>query len=50
MSENRVVSGISGPKREEVAGGCRKFHNKELHNLQSLPNDICIRVITSRER
>jgi hypothetical protein len=28
---------ISGPKREEVAGGWRKLH-EELHNLNSSPN------------
>jgi hypothetical protein len=34
------------PKREEVAGGWRRPHNEELHNLNALP-DI-IRVIESR--
>jgi hypothetical protein len=33
VSENRVLRGIFGPKREEVAGGWRRLHNKELHNL-----------------
>jgi hypothetical protein len=37
------VERISGPKREEVAGGCRRLHNEGLHNLYSSPN--IIRVI-----
>jgi hypothetical protein len=36
--ENRVLKRISGPKREEVAGGWRKLHNGELHNLYPSPN------------
>jgi hypothetical protein len=35
--ENRVLRGISGPKRDEVTEGWRKPHNEELHNLYSLP-------------
>jgi hypothetical protein len=27
-----------GCKRDEVTGGCRKLHSKELHNLYSSPN------------
>jgi hypothetical protein len=41
-----VLRGVSGPKRDEVTGGWRKLHNKELHGLHSSP-DI-IRVIRSR--
>jgi hypothetical protein len=37
---------IFGPKREEVAGGWRRLHNEELHNLYASP-DI-VRVIKSR--
>jgi hypothetical protein len=37
---------IFGPKRDENAGGWRKLHNEELHNLYSSPN--IIRVIKSR--
>jgi hypothetical protein len=34
LSENRVLRRIFGPKREEAAaGGRRKLHNEELHNL-----------------
>jgi hypothetical protein len=32
--------------RDEIIGGWRKLHNKELHNLYSSPNKI--RMITSR--
>jgi acyl-CoA hydrolase len=45
-SENRVLRGIFGPKREEVARGWRRLHNEELHNLYTLPN--VIRVIKLR--
>jgi hypothetical protein len=31
--ENRVLRRTSGPKRDEVVGGCWKLHNEELHNL-----------------
>jgi hypothetical protein len=33
--ENRVLSRIFGPKRDEVTGGWRKLHNEELHSLYS---------------
>jgi hypothetical protein len=45
VSENRVLSKILGPKREED-GSWRKLHNDELHNLYSSPN--IVRVIKSR--
>jgi hypothetical protein len=32
-----VLRRIFGPKRSEVAGGWRKLHNEELHNLYSSP-------------
>jgi hypothetical protein len=44
--ENRVLRGIFGPKRDEVAGEWRRLHNGELHNLYLSP-DI-IRQIKSR--
>jgi hypothetical protein len=31
--ENRVLRRIFGRRRDEVTGGCRKFHNEALHNL-----------------
>jgi hypothetical protein len=43
MFEFRVLRAIFETKREEVAGGCRRLHNEELHNLYTSP-DI-IRVI-----
>jgi hypothetical protein len=39
VSENRMMR-IFGPKREEVVGGCRRLHNKELHNLHTSANII----------
>jgi len=35
-----------GPKRKEGAGGWRRMHNEELHNLYTSPN--IIRVSKSR--
>jgi hypothetical protein len=46
MFENRVLRRIFGPRREEVAGGWRRLHNEELHNLYASSN--IIRVIKSR--
>jgi hypothetical protein len=37
-----------GPKDEEVAGGWRRLHNEELHDLYSSPN--IVRVIKCRIR
>jgi hypothetical protein len=44
--ENRVLSRIFGPKRDEVMGEWRKLHNKELHDLYS--SSSIIRIIKSR--
>jgi hypothetical protein len=44
--ENRVLRKIFGPKRDEVTGGSRKFHDEKLLNLYSSPN--IIRIIKSR--
>jgi hypothetical protein len=38
--ENRVLRRIFGPKREEVAGGCRRLHNEELHDLYASPDIV----------
>jgi hypothetical protein len=38
--EKRVVRRIRGTEREEMAGGWRRLHNGELHNLYSSPNII----------
>jgi hypothetical protein len=43
---NKVLRRIFGPKREEVAGGCGRLHNEELHDLYASPNIIW--VIKSR--
>jgi hypothetical protein len=45
--ENKVLRRIFGHKREEVAGGWRRLHNEELHNLYASPN--IIRVIRPRK-
>ena len=39
MSENRVLR-VFGPKRDEVTGEWRKYHNEELIDLYSSPNII----------
>jgi hypothetical protein len=39
---------ISGPKRDEVAGGRRQLHNEEFHNLY--PSPSIIRVIKPRRK
>jgi hypothetical protein len=44
--ENRVLSRIFGPKKDEVTGGWRKLHNEELRNLYSSPS--IIRIIKSK--
>jgi hypothetical protein len=44
--ENRVLRRIFEPKRDELTGEWRKFHNEELHILYSSPN--IIRQIKSR--
>jgi hypothetical protein len=44
VSENRVLRTFE-PKRDEVEGSWKIFHNEELHNLHSSP-DI-IRMIVS---
>jgi hypothetical protein len=46
MFENRVLRRIFGSKRDEMIGGWRKLHNKELHNLYLSPS--IIRIIKSR--
>jgi hypothetical protein len=38
--EDNVLRRIFGLKRDEVTGGWRKLHNKELHNLYSLKSKI----------
>jgi hypothetical protein len=44
--DNRVIRRTFGPKKEKVAGGWRRLHNEELHNLYASPH--IIRVIKSR--
>jgi hypothetical protein len=36
--ENKVLRRIFRPKRDEVMGGWRKLHNKELRDLYSSPS------------
>jgi hypothetical protein len=42
----RVLRRILEPKRDEVTGGWRKLHNKNLYNLYFSPN--IIRIMKSR--
>ena len=44
--ENMVLRRIFGPRRDEVTGEWRRFHNEELNDLYSSPN--ILRVIKSR--
>jgi hypothetical protein len=44
--ENRVLRRIFGPKTNEVTGGWKKLHNKELYYLYSSQN--IVRMIKSR--
>jgi len=46
VSENRVLKRMLEHKGEEVAGGWRRLHNEELHNLYA--STYIVRVITSR--
>jgi hypothetical protein len=46
--ENRVLRRIFGPKRDEVTGECRKFHNEELRDLYSSPS--IIKIIKPRRK
>jgi hypothetical protein len=43
--ENRVLSRVFGPKRDEVTGE-RRLHNEELNDMYSLPS--IVRVVKSR--
>jgi hypothetical protein len=47
MFENRVLSWIFGPKRDEVKGDWRRLHNEELNDLYSSPN--IVRVIKTEK-
>jgi len=46
MVENRVLSRIFGPKRDELRGEWRKLHNEELNDLYC--SSSIFRVIKSR--
>jgi hypothetical protein len=42
LFENKVMKIIFVPKRKEVAGGRRRLHNVELHNLYASLNIIMV--------
>jgi hypothetical protein len=46
MFENGVLRKVFGSELEEVAGGWRRLHNEELHNLYTSP--YVMRVIKLR--
>jgi hypothetical protein len=48
MFENRMLSRIFEPKRDEVNRGLSKLHNEEVHSLHSLPSTCIIKMIKSR--
>jgi hypothetical protein len=35
MTENKVVSNVFGPKRDEIKKGWRKSHNEDLRDFYS---------------
>jgi hypothetical protein len=45
--ENRILSRIFGPKRDQVTGEWKELHNEEFHNLYS-SSDI-IRQVKANE-
>jgi len=42
--ENRVLSRIFVPKRDEVTGEWRKLHNEELNDLYLSPNTVRVNL------
>jgi len=50
VSENRVLRRIFGPNGKEVAGGWRRLHNEELHNLYDSPHLIWVIKLRRRRR
>jgi hypothetical protein len=46
--EVRLLREIVQPKKDEVTGCWRKFHNEELHNLHSLADIRMIKSIRMR--
>jgi hypothetical protein len=46
LFENRVLSRICEPKRDDMTGGWRKVYNEELHYLYSSPS--IVRMMKSR--
>jgi hypothetical protein len=42
--ENRVLRRIFGPKRVQVAGGWRRLHNEELHDMYTSQNIRMIKL------
>jgi hypothetical protein len=44
VTEAMVLRKTFGLTRKEVAGGWRKLHNKELHNLYISPNIISDKI------
>jgi hypothetical protein len=41
--ENRVLTKIFAPKREEVAGGCINLHKGNRHDFWASPNIIWVK-------
>jgi hypothetical protein len=40
--EIQVLKRIFVPKKEEMAGGWRRLHNEELHNLYASPDTVWV--------
>jgi hypothetical protein len=39
--EDRVLTRIFGPNRDDVTGEWRKLHNEEFNNFYSFPISLC---------
>ena len=49
MFENRVLSRVFGPKRDEVTGEWRNVHKEVLRDFYSLPNIVRVVKIEKNE-
>jgi hypothetical protein len=48
--DKRILGRISGPKRDEMAGGRRKLQNEEFHNLYCTSSDNSLGLLGSSDQ